>query len=360
MQEIWGNVKDTLIESFSTHPPYTIQRLAELILEPRRHHKYLPAYLNALVRVVSVSSSTKVFPLPPVEPTPGGDALVNGDVTSSTIDKLQTDDSMGGALLTPIPWLQNGARSTRGSQGDLISTTPPNVASEDPDVLMTPKEALLEARPMTQGELIRREQELSDPPAPTIGSAPNLGAPIATQASHTSAREIMEDGTTVNAESPEPEGELPHARGPDQIGMEDTGPQEQGSGSPIGLIDLDAAVGRGSQKPREPPEWFDATISGLEGVLGEFPDDEPERSEDEHEISDSERDRNSSRPIEMTPSKPVETEYLEERHALAAKVGITDVDGMTHDDMKQASGRADSSGADSSISPAVKKNDSES
>lgn len=351
LQENWDCVKDTLIESFSTHPPHTIQRFAELILEPRRHHKYLPAYLNALERVVSVTSSTKVFPLPPVEPSAGSGMLVNGDTTSSTTDKWQTDDSMGGALLTPIPWLQNGARNARGSQDDLVSTDSP----QDPDVVMTTDEALLETGPLTQGELIRKVQELSDPPPP-IASGPSQGVPAASQLSHaSSAREVAEDEKIVNAESPEPEAEVPHARGPSQIGVEDTGPQEQGDLSPIGLMDLDAAVGRGSRKVKESHEIERTTT---QPAL--VPDSTDEISHDWLKPLDAGHDPNSSRQTEMVPSTSMEKQQLEQRSAMAADVSVPDVDGMTDDEIQQApalTGHEEAGGSDATVSEPVNKSD---
>lgn len=76
---------------------------------------------------------------------------------------------------------------------------------------------------MTQGELIRAEQQASSPPAP-VGS-------------------LAVGTATGRAMSPalESEEEMPHARGPEAIGMEDTGPQAQGK---EGVLDMEAAVGR--------------------------------------------------------------------------------------------------------------------
>jgi hypothetical protein len=61
---ILNSTKSTLRSYFSSKPPHTIQRLSELILRPTRHYRTLPAYLRAVDRVVSVSSSADIFPLP--------------------------------------------------------------------------------------------------------------------------------------------------------------------------------------------------------------------------------------------------------------------------------------------------------
>lgn len=42
-------------------PPFTIQRICELILHPRAHYTSLPKYLRALNRATSVSSDRSAF-----------------------------------------------------------------------------------------------------------------------------------------------------------------------------------------------------------------------------------------------------------------------------------------------------------
>jgi len=49
------------------------------------------------------------------------------------------------------------------------------------------------------------------------------------------------EGATSILDTVEPEDELPHARGPETIGLEDTGPQKQSGG-----LDFEGAVGRTS------------------------------------------------------------------------------------------------------------------
>jgi hypothetical protein len=107
-----ASIKSTLRTYFVLNPPHTIQRLAELILRPTRQYRTLPAYLRAVDRVVSVSSSADIFPLPHTG-GPGGTELSNGITNGTnshsvvTDDSLGSDESLGGALLTPIPWLAN-------------------------------------------------------------------------------------------------------------------------------------------------------------------------------------------------------------------------------------------------------------
>ena len=73
-----------------------MQRLLELVAAPRTHYRHLPKFLRAVERVVSVSSSTAAFP------------LADGAAAGFT-NGLGSDESLGGALLTPIPWLAGDA-----------------------------------------------------------------------------------------------------------------------------------------------------------------------------------------------------------------------------------------------------------
>jgi hypothetical protein len=250
----YSYIRNTLARNFAKGPPHTIQRLAELVLEPKKRYNFLPPYLRALDRIVSVSSPTTIFPLPQaVLPTSGG--LLNG-TTSTPSSALGSDESLGGALLTPIPWLQN-----RGSQSELISESTemvegPNgagrietvsvvngqlsspsaptttqeqqnrIASSHPD-----GETLPSTGPVTQGEILRQEQE----------AGIVLSNPHSIQPNRTTIGEI-EGGATI-LETVEGEEELPHARGPEIIGMEDTGPQRSTGG-----LDFEAAIGRPSMR----------------------------------------------------------------------------------------------------------------
>ena len=111
LQFIYDSIRSTLRSYFSINPPHTVQRLAELILYPTHQYRTLPAYLRAVDRVVSVSSGANVFPLPQTNGSsddrdlPNGSA--NGTVTTFMVTDygLGSDESLGGALLTPIPWL---------------------------------------------------------------------------------------------------------------------------------------------------------------------------------------------------------------------------------------------------------------
>ena len=282
----YSSIRNALSNNFPKGAPHTIQRLAELILEPKRFYKFLPPYLKALDRVVSVSSPNTLFPLPQaVLPTATG--VLNGTTsTTSSQASLGSDESLGGALLTPIPWLQsrgqnelisestemvdgpNGAGrietvtvgmlnggSGSGSQSIHPTSSAPSsglsqIASSHPD-----GETLPSTGPVTQGEILRQEQEagivLNNPHSLTVN--PNR-----------TAMGGDEDGGNV-LDTVEPEEEQPHARGPEFIGMEDTGPQHAS-----GHLDIEGAVGRpsierSSRSPQPPAGGKDEEMKDEDG-----------------------------------------------------------------------------------------------
>jgi len=240
---------------FSKNPPHTVQRLAELILTPKQHYKTLPSYLHAVDRVVHVTSGANTFPLPPAIPDPSSAAILSNGGTLDPLsvswgnpasgpqqNGLGSDESLGGALLTPISWLQpskiNGSHSPlegevttestemiEGPNGlggiETVTVSVNGISSTKSD------SALLRAEGgVTQGELLRQEQRAGVVPVAqlhTKGDTDGFGE----------------------------EDESPHARGPDEIGPEDIGTQHTGSSSEKGGsmvrmqgIDVEAAVGR--------------------------------------------------------------------------------------------------------------------
>jgi hypothetical protein len=283
----YSSIRSTLSKNFAKHPPHTVQRLAELVLEPHRKYKFLPPYLRALDRVVSVSSPLTVFPLPlAVLPTAGG--LLNGATSAinSTAPTLGSDESLGGALLTPIPWLQNRGQNELVSESTEIvdgpngagrietvtvgmltgrgrpEATPSQVAqiaSSHPD-----GETLPSTGPVTQGELLRQEQE----------AGIVLNNPHSMTTSPTRTAFVEAEGSGSILETTESEEEPPHARGPEEIGMEDTGPQKK-----TGALDIEGAVGRPSldhvSKSPMPANAID------EEAKDEDMKDESEKTEDE-------------------------------------------------------------------------------
>ncbi|KAL2848532.1 hypothetical protein BJY01DRAFT_211494 [Aspergillus pseudoustus] len=201
---IYQSIQSTLRSLFSSKPPHTIQRLAELILRPSAHYRTLPAYLRAVDRVISVTSSADVFPLP--LQSLAGAAQPNGAINGAentlilTDNSLGSDESLGGALLTPIPWLSNTASpGPEGAGLDEVSmaTTVPSL----------------------------QQQLLTQPADPTTQQQPILAT-----------SEALEGELTA-----EPTDEIPHARGPAVLGVEDMGLQD-GKGVEMTLLSTDTGA----------------------------------------------------------------------------------------------------------------------
>ena len=288
-----------LSTAFAQSPPYTIQRLAELVLYPRKHYRFLPAYLRALDRVVSVSSPVSDFPLPTGIIGGNNGFLTNGEANPSNgiheRNGLGSDESLGGALLTPIPWLgSNNGINAGGSQSDgelhtegtetiqgpngagsietvsvtvngvpsasSASHTSPNTSTPASPTLSEQSDAstgsstgsteqqLREQGGVTQGELLRQEQEAGViPVAQTTPRRPLMASGAIAVGREGLLGDAAQDGGTVEAMDDRPE-DHPHARGPEIIGMEDMGPQHV----PVGQqrIDMQAAVGRSHSSPQ--------------------------------------------------------------------------------------------------------------
>lgn len=51
-----------MLDDFENQPPFTIQRLAELVINPAQYHHTLPKYISALKRVLAVTATRDAFP----------------------------------------------------------------------------------------------------------------------------------------------------------------------------------------------------------------------------------------------------------------------------------------------------------
>lgn len=255
-----------------------------------------------------VTSGANVYPLPAAVPdAAGAKILTNGVTDTESISWLNNtqgqagsgfggDESLGGALLTPIPWLKNmsvkeepeikteSTETIDGPNGpggvETVSVSINGVPSATLAGVGEPPahEAQLRAEGgVTQGELLRQEQEAGVVPVSQLQSTHPLG-----------------DGE---------EGEHPHARGPDAIGDEDIGPQhpvEHGSLHGIKSIDVEAAVGR----PVEPTDVVGGTSPSLKREAEDSPESEAKRvKEEESKGVKHEDDKNE---MEMQLKREVE------------------------------------------------------
>ncbi|KAL8387856.1 hypothetical protein RB599_002863 [Gaeumannomyces hyphopodioides] len=371
-------IASTLTKGFPAHPPHTIQRLAELVLRPRQHYRSLPSYLHAVDRVVQVASGAHIFPLPPATPDPAAmAALANGvlggarrpsssssatataaaaaasPVSLSPANSVHpgSDEALGGALLTPIPWLTRRAESVDGadaalspepdmmdggSSDDGLSDTSgggsgsagshqshdaqnhgsgrprqqQRLSTESTETIEGPNgvghietvsvsvngtfshhgagtamaAAMTRAsasasslssvgsenQGVTQGELIREEQRHGVVPA-------NQADRRAADAASDEMDDVILHGVTDGGaaeEKADDDDEAPHLRGPEQIGLADTGPQAAGtsipapgeSARPVELDDLDVEAAVGRPRDAAPAPASDDADSVTEGA----------------------------------------------------------------------------------------------
>lgn len=286
--------------------------------------------------MVHVSSGAHVFPLPPAIPDPSAAASVlsNGKLPGGA-DPLSiswgnpavggglgSDESLGGALLTPISWLTkaNGTHSPLEGEVKTESTETidgPNgpggveTVSVSINGISSPREvkdgviedtaaALRAEGGITQGELLRQEQRAGVVPA----------------------HQLKDE-----------EDEIPHARGPEEVGMEDLGPQEGSSsqvrGPNVALhgINVEAAVGRKAEFPHEQEE---------------------EKEQEGSDVDMEEGNRTPKRSAEDDQSgaeKRVKEDVKDEEEDKEKDVVLADVDGKTEDEPKVGD-KGENKGAD--------------
>ncbi|KAK4170111.1 hypothetical protein QBC43DRAFT_374449 [Cladorrhinum sp. PSN259] len=322
-------ILSVLQTNFTENPPHTIQRLAELVLRPKQHYRNVVPWLHALDRVVHVTSGANIYPLPPAIPDMsamsllangaggGGSSVINTTTISSGGILVGSDEALGGALLTPIPWLtRNGgeggssdAGSDAGSSSPLsasgsLSSHPQQhlqqqqrqqqqqqahqfdgrVRTESTETIEGPNGmgrietvsisvngipstgaggvgGVLAQRGITQGELLRQEQRAGVVPMSQLARQQQQAQIQAQQQANGTA-----SGEDEDSPMDEEEEERPHARGPEEIGAADTGPQPAGAGTfmvgtagdghvEVHGINVEAAVGR-------PPDQTAAVEAG--------------------------------------------------------------------------------------------------
>ncbi|KAK5168544.1 hypothetical protein BJ546DRAFT_998996 [Cryomyces antarcticus] len=366
----YHSIIKTLTTQFRGAPPHTIQRLAELVLRPRAHYRFLPPYLNALDRVISVSSTTEVFPLPQatLPSSTNISFLQNDDITGTSVIStgLGTDEALGGALLTPIPWLRpkqqdgelrsektetidgpNGAGrvetvsvALNGHPG--VAVTPigsTSAASQSPATSETIYTPTPSQSPTTSANLhasiVSPSPELGDPSRPLGQSIAEMRAAgavtqgellrqeqeagVVPVAQH-SPRRLLSSMTHFSERNELPE-ELPHARGPGIIGMEDTGPQERMFG---GGLDMEAAVGRsyqpGSKEELTNSEEEEAKMEDEAGHVARMAD-----QEEAHPTPSSQENATTS------VSKGVMSIAPQKKDS-DGDIEVTDADGKTEED----------------------------
>jgi hypothetical protein len=253
-----------------------------------------------------------------VLPNAGG--LLNGTAPAPS-SALGSDESLGGALLTPIPWLQNRGQSELISEstemvegpngagrietvsvvnGALVTSqqqqqpqqqqqhpvqNPSQIASSHPD-----GETLPATGAVTQGEIIRQEQE----------AGIVLSNPHAIQSHRPMMSQSEGGGFVMN--TVEGEDEAPHARGPELIGVEDTGLQRSSADVKSEDAGGRPGVGRSSKSPK-PAEEVKAE-GGAEAKDEEMKDAEAQNNDSaEEKLADETEDKKEEKPDEDMETK---------------------------------------------------------
>jgi hypothetical protein len=135
----------------------------------------------------------------------GGILWSNSDNRNGYDAGLGSDESLGGALLTPIPWLKNGINNS--SSTDMSSPSSDRLG----EPMQSDRNPMVPERDqgaVTQGELIRQEQEAGIVPVNQTMGPRSLGM-----------GDEVDDGEVDDGDV------IPHARGPDIVGPEDIGLQ---------------------------------------------------------------------------------------------------------------------------------------
>lgn len=324
-----AEITGVLTETFHTYPPHTIQRLAELVLQPRRHYKSLPAYLHAVDRVVHVTSGNNIYPLPPAIPDMGH-MMINGVTDGSAQDgrtadgetswastssgndnAVGSDEALGGALLTPIPWLARRAangegssegggssplgsesalspmaanqgavtsqqRPTQGRQYEMQVQTESTETIEGPNGMgrietvtvsvngLTPMNPAAQQRVITQGELIRQEQRAGVVPVSQLARTGSIvvtssseSAPVTADAETSDA--AMAEGEEEGEEEGEKSKDASSEKSDEDMVDEDELPHARGP-------DIIGAADMGPQTPSS--STFSISSGGNVEVLG--------------------------------------------------------------------------------------------
>lgn len=207
---------------------------------------------------MSVSSGADIFPLPVSLPIPGNitdstlpNGVANGASSGGFLaadNSLGSDEALGGALLTPIPWLTDttipGGRDHVPEESDPSPDSSPGLVGGGGGGLGPVPTR--EAGGVTQGELIRQEQEAGVVPATHQHHQHQLQTD-----STMTTREGTEEMETQTTSPPAEDGEeLPHARGPAVVGVEDLGLQN-GKGVAMSLSPSEGAAVSEDQNLRQ-------------------------------------------------------------------------------------------------------------
>ncbi|KAJ8078698.1 hypothetical protein PM082_012981 [Marasmius tenuissimus] len=111
------------LDQFELNPPFTIQRVCELCVDPKKHYKVIGKYLRAVEKALLVTSTWDSFP-------PLKDSDLTNPTRSMTVSVSDTQSMPATPLFSPIPFLHTDARSKSRSPPPSPLALTPAVAPE--------------------------------------------------------------------------------------------------------------------------------------------------------------------------------------------------------------------------------------
>ncbi|KAF5365782.1 hypothetical protein D9758_003265 [Tetrapyrgos nigripes] len=94
------------LDEFDSEPPFTIQRVCELCISPKKHYKSIGKYLRAVEKSLLVTSTRDSFPIPTEKDTE--------TVPHSMVSMASASQSAPTTpLFSPIPFLHEDARRSK-------------------------------------------------------------------------------------------------------------------------------------------------------------------------------------------------------------------------------------------------------
>jgi hypothetical protein len=160
-----------MLDDFDTQPPFTIQRLCELVVSPTGHYNSGAKWVAALKRCLAVTATRDAFPISPIQ---NATSVPNGhaDEAKSDVSELEMDRmdglapstgtrsrsasvaSVADPLFSPIPFITEAAEADEAVPelelggadrthadavpSEVVDTAPPTAAAapEEADVVM--------------------------------------------------------------------------------------------------------------------------------------------------------------------------------------------------------------------------------
>ncbi|KAF9477368.1 PPP4R2-domain-containing protein [Pholiota conissans] len=141
------------LDQFEGNPPYTIQRLCELCVEPKQHYKSVGKYLRAVEKTILVTSTWDSFP-----------PLTESEIHSAGRSAITLGSTLQSApstpLFSPIPFLHDDARRSKSQ------SPPPTPLNLNSTIPLTDENAHIQALGLVDEMDDPSPGHMSDHPTP--------------------------------------------------------------------------------------------------------------------------------------------------------------------------------------------------